>query len=600
MRYIACLLILMLTVILTACSGGNPAVTIDLREAPGEGEDNRIVVDENDFELRYTFTCTPLNCETECSVHGGDWQSCESPFVLTHNSEIHTVEEGYLNFKVRSVHDEDSSAPAEVETLVLFDFDFDIEAVAGLDSGQGSVSYFYEDEYQATCTRNDCELRCYWDSPDCAECPVDTSCTLDSSFNLQLPEGLDEAELIIEACAQEFGGEREDEHCTSPRALQFYAAPVGWTQVSAGERFTCGILEDQRMWCWGANNAGQLGVNSPDSSIDTPTRVQVGRWASVSAGQEHVCAIDTNGALFCWGEESNGRLGFNPINNRQPEKVDDGPWTAVAAGGSHSCAVHEDGTLHCWGLNVFGQLGTGSDSNASTPASVALQPGGGGAIQRWVDVTAGTNHTCALGRRPDGTHGAYCWGSASNGRLGNGEDSGTFNTPQEVRGGLQDSNSHTIAAGNEHTCATATQNQQIRTFCWGVGAAGRLGTGTNNTISLPDRVQNGENYINITTGEEHTCGLHQSGEAFCWGENIRNQLGTDGESESNVPVSIAMPDGVDVDAIAAGREHTCAIGDNARMYCWGRPDQGRLGIAGGGVTAIPTLVSWPRGEHIPE
>ena len=35
-----------------------------------------------------------------------------------------------------------------------------------------------------------------------------------------------------------------------------------WKQVSAGGGHSCGIQSDDSLWCWGANNLGQLGDNS--------------------------------------------------------------------------------------------------------------------------------------------------------------------------------------------------------------------------------------------------------------------------------------------------------------------------------------------------
>jgi alpha-tubulin suppressor-like RCC1 family protein len=325
--------------------------------------------------------------------------------------------------------------------------------------------------------------------------------------------------------------------------------------------------------------------------------VEIQRWAKVSAGDQHTCGIATSGELFCWGEEANGRLGAaSVINNRQPVLLEfHDNWLDVAAGGAHSCGIQDDGQLFCWGLNASGQLGTGNTDNASSPQSVALQQG----LARWTAVTAGSDHTCALGERGNGTMAAYCWGAGGGGRLGNSQSSGTFNTPQEVGGSVQGNDVHTISAGDEHTCATLTFSGQTRTYCWGNGSSGRLGNGLTDVIPSPDRVSSVDDYQKVTSGEEHSCGVRSDGSAYCWGENIRGQLGTDG-SLTLEPEAVVMPAGVTLVDIEAGPEHTCGIGSNGRMYCWGRSDQNRLSLSDGQPSSTPGLVAWPRGEHIPE
>lgn len=577
--------------LLVAACGGDPAASIELREVPGD-IDGRVVINPDDFELTYNFACEPLNCITECSIQEGDWFKCESPYVLTEDSEEHDISEGVLRFSVRSVHNEEKSSAKHVDLLVLYEFDFDIEPVHGLETGGGN--FYYEDEYLATCSRSDCEIFCQWQTESSL---VDQPCSLKDSFSVELPSGVEEASLIIEACAKNFGGKVDDEHCTEPREYKFYAAPPGWIEVSVGDQHSCAILADNSLWCWGANNAGQLGINTQDASKDVPTRVPLESWEAVSAGSSHTCGITTGGHLYCWGETTNGRLGqSNPSNPRQPVKIDEGPFIAVAAGGAHSCAVKEGGDLYCWGFNNSGQVGDGTNENKSEPTLIAPPEAG----RPWMSVTAGEAHTCAIGETASGPR-AYCWGDASNGRLGNDQASGVETTPTMAEGALRNANTHTISAGAAHTCATASVSNTRRSYCWGVGASGRLGTGNDQNFQIPDRVEGNDKFETITAGKEHSCGIMENGEAYCWGENIRGQLGIDSEENTALsPTEIAMPFGLGLKAISAGSEHTCGIGTNDRLYCWGRYEQGRLGIAGvADKVAEPEMVTWPQGEFIP-
>ena len=60
-----------------------------------------------------------------------------------------------------------------------------------------------------------------------------------------------------------------------------------------------------RLFCWGSNEFGQLGIGSTTSKfINTPRQISslFGLYiAQVSAGGYHSFALTTSGALFGWG-----------------------------------------------------------------------------------------------------------------------------------------------------------------------------------------------------------------------------------------------------------------------------------------------------------
>lgn len=74
----------------------------------------------------------------------------------------------------------------------------------------------------------------------------------------------------------------------------------------------CAILDDDSLRCWGDNRNGQLGYG------DTTTRgapgpavnVGPGRVASeVSVGMFYTCALLDDGSVRCWGPNTYGQLG---------------------------------------------------------------------------------------------------------------------------------------------------------------------------------------------------------------------------------------------------------------------------------------------------
>ncbi|MCI0689436.1 MAG: Ig-like domain-containing protein, partial [Sporichthyaceae bacterium] len=87
------------------------------------------------------------------------------------------------------------------------------------------------------------------------------------------------------------------------------AIPLSFTSLSAGFSHTCGRTTTETGYCWGGNNAGQLGVGTTTAYL-VPIQAGIGlRFLQLSAGATHTCGIATSGAAHCWGRNGNGQLG---------------------------------------------------------------------------------------------------------------------------------------------------------------------------------------------------------------------------------------------------------------------------------------------------
>lgn len=161
--------------------------------------------------------------------------------------------------------------------------------------------------------------------------------------------------------------------------------------VQAGQDFTCAILEDQRVKCWGINENGQLGNGDLESRGDVAERLgdqlpytDLGQGfaaKSLSLGSYHACALSTNGAVKCWGVNTDGQLGLGNVESHGAELETMGDALAnvdfgasrralgIAVGSQHSCASLDDGKVVCWGNNSLGQLGVGDVLSRGTAAA---------------------------------------------------------------------------------------------------------------------------------------------------------------------------------------------------------------------------------------
>ena len=187
----------------------------------------------------------------------------------------------------------------------------------------------------------------------------------------------------------------------------------------------CAISLSNRAYCWGSGSSGQLGNNSTTNSsipvaVNT-TGVLAGKTIKqISAGSLYTCAVASDNKAYCWGRGDLGQLGNNSTTNSSiPVAVNTTGVLAgkaikqISTGFSHTCAIASDDKAYCWGSGTSGQLGNNLYTNSSIP--VAVNTTGVLAGKTIKQISAGTSHTCAIASDDK----AYCWGSVSFGAIGN-------------------------------------------------------------------------------------------------------------------------------------------------------------------------------------
>ena len=202
-----------------------------------------------------------------------------------------------------------------------------------------------------------------------------------------------------------------------------------------------------------------------------------------------------------------------------------GNFVAIEAGGNHTCALTDKGTVWCWGDGKYGQLGNNLDEDANVPVQVLWNPGGAGQPEGPLDNISG------------------------------------------------------IALGASFGCALDTDQEIV---CWGLGDNGQMGDGMDNSNNAPESRVLWEktgpdavltDVLSIAAGDQHACALIGT-KIRCWGSNSKKQLSHGSISSSKVAIGVTLPN---VQSIAAGGIHTCAVGDKNRTSCWGGNTFGQLG-----------------------
>lgn len=100
---------------------------------------------------------------------------------------------------------------------------------------------------------------------------------------------------------------------TTPAHLQGAITGIKFVWVAAGAQHTLAVSRSGEVYCWGANQYGQLGLGdleeraTPHAILHKFTRSKIAR---VAAGARHSLALTEGGDLFSWGGNECGQLGY--------------------------------------------------------------------------------------------------------------------------------------------------------------------------------------------------------------------------------------------------------------------------------------------------
>lgn len=378
-----------------------------------------------------------------------------------------------------------------------------------------------------------------------------------------------------------------DEHrdLVAPRApekltvapIQVVLNPADFMEIAAGNGYTCARQRSGDVYCWGIGSA-------------VPTKVFSGA-TRIAVGDSHACALNSAGAAFCWGMDTQGQVGWDPSFTQAWIPVSPVlgglTFSSITAGGTSTCGNTASGVF-CWG--DMGEMPSLFASPTPTPALITNP--NGFAYAGFSSLAVGKMHACGL---VSGT--VDCWGS--NAQFQTGVDSSLHYAFIPIPATGLPSNVVIFAMGNQLgntvsrislagalTCADMA-NKTVE--CFGNNDNGQLGGGPGASTFVPQVIGGGMSLHGVAAGALHACALDSNNLAQCWGSDTRGELGNGkpvGTFTTVQPVAVVSIDMVHqifssspmtFRALASGAEHTCGIGTDNHIYCWGDNQVHQLG-----------------------
>jgi len=400
--------------------------------------------------------------------------------------------------------------------------------------------------------------------------------------------------------------------------------PTIYKQPSCFSRFTydatvCILTKSQGVKCWGLNDAGQLGYGDTSKRGDSasemgdylPSVSLSGPVAYIASGRSSTCVKFNDFEVKCWGQNSYGSLGAGDVSARGNEQNEMGDYlpfvnlgtniaisSNIYSGGYHVVVLTDSGLLKIFGKNDEGQLGYGDTENRGDNL------GEMGDYLDYVDV--GTSlavikvapleySTCSLFDIGD----LKCWGYNLNGQLGQGDTTNRGDTNLTIGDYLQPiqlPSGILIEEPLQGHSKTGVLTTLGSLYLWGNNNSGQLGIGSINHIGNgPNEmgdylketlVGSGRTTLEYQGGNDHSCVILDNFNVKCFGRSNFGQLGY-GDTSTRGNLANQMDDylqvvnvGTNLNAISLhlGYEHTCVVLNDDSFKCWGRNNQGQLGI----------------------
>jgi alpha-tubulin suppressor-like RCC1 family protein len=399
---------------------------------------------------------------------------------------------------------------------------------------------------------------------------------------------------------------------TKPTPIVF---GYGWEPLNGFEESSC--TPTSKMTEAGYTQTAEVESIAPSAAMT----------ATSSVGEESAttpeAAAGANTAAVAWGANNPaGQLGAGYEDSFEPAPVlvrDISDVSSMVPAGETSYALLDSGVVRAWGRHTRGALGNGERSSHSPNAPVAVvEKTNGGAIREMTGVTAiaaaygAETHAMALVSDGQNEDDVMTWGASALGERGNGEydneAGGHVVEPRNLAIAVPAlEHKHVIAIATGGTTDFALQEEEgggTTVWAWGNNHYGQIGVGTesgtpcegdgtteNPCEPTPQRVHlpalpAGVKITSISAGKRAAYAALSDGRVLTWGQNAYGELGDGSTENSDLPTYVCAqghtgscrrgPYLEHVQAISGGELSALALLEDGEVVGWGVNASGNL------------------------
>ncbi|XP_074214949.1 X-linked retinitis pigmentosa GTPase regulator isoform X6 [Camelus bactrianus] len=297
--------------------------------------------------------------------------------------------------------------------------------------------------------------------------------------------------------------------------------------LSCGDEHTAIITGNNKLFMFGCNNWGQLGLGSK-STVSKPTCVKALKPEKVkfaACGRNHTLVSTEGGKVYAAGGNNEGQLGLGDTEERNTFHLvsfftSQHKIKQLSAGSNTSAVLTEDGELFMWGDNSEGQIGLNNITNVCVPHQVTV-----GKPISW--ISCGYYHSAFITTEGE----LYTFGEAECGKLGLPPELLVNRKVPQLVPGIPEKVIQ-VACGGGHT-VVLTENA---VYSFGLGQFGQLGLGTfifeTSEPRIIDDIKD-QKIRYISCGENHTALITDIGLMYTFGDGRHGKLGLGLENFTN-------------------------------------------------------------------
>lgn len=300
--------------------------------------------------------------------------------------------------------------------------------------------------------------------------------------------------------------------------------------VDLGSDFAVVLTSDGRLFVWG-NKSVYTSYPYADTTfipVELLTDFNLMNGEKIEqfeTGSNHAAFVTSNHRMFVWGINTEGQLGLGHKNyqgiptdiTNQFELNEDEFIKQISLGDKHSAMLTSNGRVFTWGYNLYGQLGNGYQADLVIPKDIT----GNFYLNEDDKITSikmKQNSSSAITTQGN----VYIWGINQYGQVGN-------NTVTYVSKPYKISHSYDIInydISGTHSMFLSTQNQ---IFAWGYNASGQLDTYPSTYVKVPTETTDlfkliDDEITHITLGNQFSFIVSEKGLVWMWGDNQNHRV----------------------------------------------------------------------------